>query len=238
MLKIENISTGYGKKQVLFDISFEVNKGDVVLLAGSNGSGKSTLLKAVYGLLPIWNSSSGVRGEVIFEGENITGKSTSSLLKKGLLYIPQKNNLFEDLTVKENLEMAGLTLDKKVLKERIEYVLSGFPILKDFLNRAPMKMSGGERKLLTLAMAMLHKPKMILLDEPLSGLSPKNISFVVDNLKLLKEKNDITLLIVEHRVKECLQIANKVVGLKLGEVFSQSKVDSNFNIEDLNLLFI
>lgn len=242
MLKVENISTGYGKKQVLFDISFKVNKGDIVLLAGSNGSGKSTLLKAIYGLLPIWNSSSpigrGVRGEVIFEGENITGKSTSSLLKKGLLYIPQKNNLFEDLTVKENLEMAGLTLDKKVLKERIEYVLSVFPTLKDFLNRAPMKMSGGERQLLTLAMAMLHKPKMILLDEPLTGLSPKNISFVIENLLLLKEKKEITLVIVEHRVKECLQVANRVAGVKLGRVFSEVDICINLDINELNSIFV
>ena len=104
MLKVENTSTGYGKKQVLFDVSFEVGKGEIVLLAGSNGSGKSTLLKIIYGLLPQWNN-----GQIIFNGENITGKPTAALLKKGLLYIPQKKNLFEDLTVKENLEMAGLT---------------------------------------------------------------------------------------------------------------------------------
>jgi len=242
MLKVENISTGYGKKQVLFDISFEINKGDIILLAGSNGSGKSTLLKAIYGLLPIWNSSPllgrGVRGEVIFEGENLTGKSTSSLLKKGLLYIPQKNNLFEDLTVKENLEMAGLTLHKKVLKERIEYVLSVFPTIKGFLNRTPMKMSGGERQLLTLAMAMLHKPKMILLDEPLTGLSPKNISFVIENLLLLKKKKDITLIVVEHRVKECLQVANRIVGLKLGKVFCEVENGVGFDVNELNSLFV
>lgn len=233
MLKIDNISTGYGKKQVIFDISFEVNKGDIILLAGSNGSGKSTLLKAIYGLLPIWND-----GKIYFEGENITGKSTSLLLKKGLLYIPQKNNLFEDLTVKENLEMAGLTLDKKVLKERIEYVLSVFPTLKEFLNRAPMKMSGGERQLLTLAMAMLHKPKLILLDEPLTGLSPKNVSFVIENLLLLKEKKEITLIVVEHRVNECLQVANRVIGLKLGKVISDTQVKHDFNIDLLYKVFV
>jgi branched-chain amino acid transport system ATP-binding protein len=94
MLKVQNISTGYGKKQVLFDVSFEVKQGQIVLLAGSNGSGKSTLLKAIYGMLPQWNN-----GQIFFNEENITGKTTATLLKKGLLYIPQKNNLFEDLTV-------------------------------------------------------------------------------------------------------------------------------------------
>lgn len=242
MLKVENISTGYGKKQVLFDVSFEVKQGEIVLLAGSNGSGKSTLLKAIYGMLPLWNSSPllgrGVRGEVIFDEENITGKPTAALLKKGLLYIPQKNNLFEDLTVKENLEMAGLTLDQRTLQQPIENALSIFTALVPHLHRTPMKLSGGERQLLTLAMATLHQPKMILVDEPFTGLSPQNITFVAENLRALNQKSGITLLIVEHRVKESSRIANRVIGLKFGKVFSDGEVNSNFNINQLNEVFV
>src|SRR3990167_1480706 len=233
MLKVENISTGYGKKQVLFDVSFEVSKGEIVLFAGSNGSGKSTLLKAIYGILPLWNSPlERGKGCVIFDGENITGKPTSALLKRGLLYISQKNNLFEDLTVKENLEIAGLTLARKILQERIENALSIFTVLVPHLNRTPMKLSGGERQLLTLAMATLHQPKMILVDEPFTGLSPQNITLVAENLKALNEGSGITLLIVEHRVKECLGIANRVIGLKLGRVFSETEVNVNYNINE------
>ncbi|OGS71860.1 MAG: hypothetical protein A3F91_02155 [Flavobacteria bacterium RIFCSPLOWO2_12_FULL_35_11] len=239
MLKVENISTGYGKKQVLFDVSFEVSKGEIVLLAGSNGSGKSTLLKAIYGILPLWNSPlERGKGCVIFDGENITGKPTSALLKRGLLYISQKNNLFEDLTVKENLEIAGLTLARKILQERIENALSIFTALVPHLNRTPMKLSGGERQLLTLAMATLHQPKMILVDEPFTGLSPQNITLVAENLKALNEGSGITLLIVEHRVKECLGIANRVIGLKLGRVFSETEVNVNYNINELNSVFV
>ena len=190
MLKVENISTGYGKKQVLFDVSFEVNKGEIVLLAGSNGSGKSTLLKAIYGLLPLWDSPlERGKGCVIFEGENITGKPASALLKKGLLYVPQKNNLFEDLTVKENLEMAGLIIaERKELQMRIEYALSVFTALIPLLNRIPMKLSGGEQKLLVLAMATLHQPKIILIDEPFVGLSINRpeVNVYSENIK---EKN-------------------------------------------------
>jgi len=233
MLTVENISTGYGKKQVLFDVSFEVKQGEIVLLAGSNGSGKSTLLKAIYGMLPQWNN-----GQIFFCGENITGKPTAALLKKGLLYIPQKNNLFEDLTVKENLEMAGLTLDQRILQQRIENALSIFTALVPHLHRAPMKLSGGERQLLTLAMATLHQPKMILLDEPFTGLSPQNIAFIIENLRLLNQKNGITLVIVEHRVKECLRIANRVISLKLGRIFSEVEVDRNFDIKELNSVFV
>jgi len=242
MLKIENISTGYGKKQVLFDVSFEVNKGEIVLLAGSNGSGKSTLLKSIFGMLPLWHSSpfaGGREGAISFDGENITGKPTSALLKKGLLYIPQKNNLFEDLTVKENLEMAGLTiLNKKVLQQRIENTLSIFTSLVPHLQRTPMKLSGGERQLLTLAMASLHVPKMILCDEPFTGLSGKNLTFVAENLKKLNQQNGTTLLIVEHRVKEVSVFANRVIGLKLGKFFSEMEVNGSYNINQLNPLFL
>ncbi|OFY65759.1 MAG: hypothetical protein A3H98_10445 [Bacteroidetes bacterium RIFCSPLOWO2_02_FULL_36_8] len=233
MLSIENISTGYGKKQVLFDVSFEVKQGEIVLLAGSNGSGKSTLLKAIYGMLPQWNN-----GQIIFDGENITGKPTAVLLKKGLLYIPQKNNLFEDLTVKENLEMAGLTLDKRTLQPRIENALSIFTALVPHLHRTPMKLSGGERQLLTLAMATLHQPKMILVDEPFTGLSPQNITFMAENIRVLNQKSGITILIVEHRVKESSRIANRVIGLKLGRVFSEMEVNANFNFNQLNSVFV
>lgn len=233
MLKVQNISTGYGKKQVLFDVSFEVKQGEIVLLAGSNGSGKSTLLKAIYGQLPQWNN-----GQIIFNEENITGKTTATLLKKGLLYIPQKNNLFEDLTVNENLEMAGLTLDRKLLLQRIENTLSIFTSLLPHLNRKPMKLSGGERQLLTLAMATLHHPKMILIDEPFTGLSPQNITFIAEILKVLNKKNRITLLIIEHQVKEGISIANKVIGLKLGRVFSEESVKQNFDINLLNKIFV
>lgn len=233
MLKVENISTGYGKKQVLFDVSFEVKQGEIVLLAGSNGSGKSTLLKAIYGMLPQWNN-----GQIIFDGENITGKPTAALLKKGLLYIPQKNNLFEDLTVKENWEMAGLTLDQRTLQQRIENALSIFTALVPHLHRTPMKLSGGERQLLTLAMATIHQPKMILVDEPFTGLSPQNIAFVAENLRVLNYKSGITLLVVEHRVKESLRIAKRVIGLKLGKVFNELDVNQTFNITELNSIFV
>lgn len=239
MLKVENISTGYGKKQVLFDVSFEINKGEIILLAGSNGSGKSTLLKAIYGMLPLWNNSpENHKSSVFFDGENISGILTAELLKKGLLYIPQKNNLFEDLTVKENLEMAGLLLHQNALKQRIENVFSIFTTLESKLNRTPIKLSGGERQLLTLAMSSIHEPKMILIDEPFAGLSQQNITFVTENLKALNEQNKVTLLIVEHRIKECTQISNRVIGLKLGKIFSEIEVNETFKLNRLNSIFV
>jgi branched-chain amino acid transport system ATP-binding protein len=233
MLKVENISTGYGKKQVLFDVSFEVSQGEIVLLAGSNGSGKSTLLKAIYAIVPQWNN-----GQIYFEGERITRNPTTALLKKGLFYIPQKNNVFEDLTVKENLEMAGLALDKKILQQRMQNALSVFKILVPHLYRTPMKLSGGERQLLTLAMATLHQPKMILIDEPFTGLSPQSITFVAENLMALNQQGGITLLVAEHRIKEFVRIASKVISLKLGKVFNEALITPDFDIKMLNEIFV
>lgn len=233
MLKIENISTGYDKKQVLFDISLEINKGETIVVVGSNGSGKSTLLKTIYGLLPLWNN-----GKIYFEGKSISGKPTSSLLNKGLLYIPQKNNLFENLTVQENLEMAGLTLEYCVYKKALSDVLLRFPIFEELSNRVPQTLSGGERQMLTLAMALLHKPKMIMLDEPLFGLSPNNIRFVIDNIKYLSENDQISFLIVEHKLRECMQIADRLIGLKLGNLYCEMKNDLEFNIDELNTIFV
>lgn len=233
MLKVENISTGYGKKQVLFDVSFEVKQGEIVLLAGSNGSGKSTLLKAIFGLLPQWKD-----GQIFFDGENITGKPTATLLKKGLLYIPQKNNLFEDLTVKENLEMVGLTLDKRTLQKRIENALSIYKALVPHLNRTPMKLSGGECQLLTLVMASLHQPKVILIDEPFTGLSPVNVRFISENLINLNRETGTALIIVEHRVKEVLKIADKIVALKLGRVFNMINKKMGFELDQLHDVYI
>jgi branched-chain amino acid transport system ATP-binding protein len=233
LLKVENISTGYGKKQVLFDVSFEVKQGEIVLLAGSNGSGKSTLLKAIYGILPQWS-----HGKIFFDRLDITGKSTSNLLKEGLLYIPQKDNLFEGLTVKENLEMAGLTIEHKLLQRRMKNTLSIFTTLVPHLNRIPMKLSGGERQMLALAMATLHLPKMILLDEPFIGLSSQNINLVAEIMKNLNEKSGVTLLIIEQRVKECSTIADRVIGLKLGKVILELEVNLSFNINQLNNVFV
>ena len=243
LLEVKNINAGYGKKQVLYDVSFNVEQGDIVLLIGSNGSGKSTLLKAIYGLLPPWNNAKehpfNEKGDIYFNGENIAGLPASHLLKKGLLYIPQQNNLFADLTVKENLEMAGLTIvGGKILQERIENALTVFPILVPNLKRTPIKLSGGERQLLILAMAILHQPKMILIDEPFNGLSPQNINFVRENLKMLNEKDGISFLIVEHRIKESYILARKVISLKLGKVYRIEDVNLSFDAKRFQEVFV
>lgn len=169
MLKVEKLSTGYGKKQVLWDVSFEVGDNEIVLLTGGNGSGKSTVLKCIYGLLKPWNKE----GKIIFDGVDITGLRTSELIKLGLVYIPQKNNYFEEFTVQENIEVRGSIYSKNVVKERIGEVYD-LPKLYEMRNRKPFNMSGGERQLIALGIALIHQPKLIMFDEPFAGIDEAN----------------------------------------------------------------
>jgi branched-chain amino acid transport system ATP-binding protein len=234
MLKVENISTGYGKKQVLFDVSFEVKKGEIVLLIGSNGSGKSTLLKAIFGLLPLFDKNN---GRLIFEEENITNAKPHQLIQKGLVYVPQKNNTFDHLTVKENLEVAAINLRNKLIsRQRISEVFDILPQLYVLQSRNPFNLSGGERQQLALGMALMQKPKMILLDEPGAGLAPV---IWQKNLEIIKSlnKSGTTFLIVEHKLRENYFIAKRIISLKLGKIFSLKEVNFDFDIQELSSVF-
>lgn len=232
LLEVQHINTGYGKKQVLFDINLTVEEGETVLLIGSNGSGKSTLFKAIYGLVPIWNNQE--QGNILFNGNKVTDKPSHRLINDGLMYIPQKNELFEDMTVEQNLEMALLHLnDKKETKKRVDNVFAQIHLLEDKRKQIAFKLSGGERKLLSLGMVLANRPKLVLYDEPLAGLSGNNVSMVLKWLQAIKEKGTV-LVIIEHRIKELMAFSDKVVGLKLG----QRNTESLDNIERIKSFMI
>lgn len=216
LLELKNIDTGYGNKQVLFGVSLDVEEGDVVLLIGSNGSGKSTLLKAVCGLAKVWSGSICYNGKV-FQSKEVASP-TQTLLKNGIQYVPQKNELFDDASVTENLQYALLHLNnRKETKNRIEEVLEAVPSLKQLLKQRVAKLSGGERKMLALGMVMANRPKLLLYDEPLAGLSEDNIPIVLETLDKLRTAGT-TMLIVEHHVLEMMAFADKTYGLRLGKM--------------------
>lgn len=216
LLELKKLGSGYGNKQVLFDVALSVTRGEVALLIGSNGSGKSTLLKAVCGLAAIWD------GSIEYEGAQLQSKEkatmTHTLLAKGIQYVPQKNELFDDATVMENIQYALLHLgSRKEAAKRTEEVLDTIPTLKPLLKQRAAKLSGGERKLLTLGMVMANRPKLLLYDEPLAGLSEDNIPMVLDMLGKLRSA-DTTMLIVEHHVTEMMAFADKTYGMRLGRL--------------------
>ena len=216
LMRIEHISTGYGKKQVLFDVSLDIEQGKTLLIVGANGSGKSTLFKAIYRTLDLWE------GKIYYQNEYLSRYKTHQLIEKGIMYIPQKNELFEDLTVLENLELSLLHYKKPVEKKhKTAEIIEAIPMLKQKLKNTVNTLSGGERKFVSLGMVLINRPKILLYDEPLAGLSGENVDKVIDTLGKIK-RNGTTLVVIEHRVKELFPIADKTVGFKLGKLYSEN----------------
>ena len=205
--------SGYGKKVILNNILFSVEKEKVTAFIGPNGAGKSTLLKAIMGTIDF------VKGEILFEGENILNLLVEERVKKGIGFVPQGNRIFPDLTVLENIEIGGFLIkEKKILEERIELILEFFPQLKELLKRNAGDLSGGEKQQLALARALIPNPRVLLLDEPSLGLSPKLVQQAFQLIENIKKTFNCTILIVEQKVKDVIKIADTVLALKLGKI--------------------
>jgi branched-chain amino acid transport system ATP-binding protein len=212
MLEIKGLETGYGKKQVLFGMSMQVREREIVALIGPNGAGKSTVLKTVCGLIPAW------RGEIRFNGILNNGATPAQIVARGITFAPQGSRVFHDLTVMENLEIGGFQLPRKEAKERIAQVLDIFPLLKERIREDAGRLSGGEQQMLALARALVPKPKLLMLDEPSLGLSPNLVNTVFKKILDLNKQLGVSILIVEQKVRDVLDICNRVYSIKLGKV--------------------
>ncbi|MFZ1545893.1 MAG: ATP-binding cassette domain-containing protein, partial [Candidatus Nitrotoga sp.] len=209
--------------QVLFDVSLDVMPGEIVLITGGNGSGKSTLLKAIYGLLPAWNADAEILYRPEQSGAAVSTSTVTNNLAQGLAYLPQKNAVFDDLTVEDNLRLAGRILrDGNEFATRRDEVLTYLPAIAPLLKRKPEKMSGGERQMVALGMVLLHRPRLLLLDEPTAGLNPGYVNMLLAEIGEICEMFDMTTIIVEHRVAEFTALANRLLHFSLG-VVSESR---------------
>ncbi|MCD4817555.1 MAG: ABC transporter ATP-binding protein [Candidatus Cloacimonetes bacterium] len=217
MLEIKNLETGYGKKQVLFDVSMNISEGEIVGIIGPNGAGKSTILKAVSGILTIWN------GDILFKGNSIKKNSIAENIKSGLTFAPQGNRVFDELTVKDNLDLGGYLLSKNELKDRIEQAFETFPILKKRSKQIAGKLSGGEQQMLALARALIPNPKLLLLDEPSLGLAPNLLNDVFEKFVDINKTFGVSMLIVEQKVNKIIKISDKIYSIKLGKVAFEGK---------------
>jgi branched-chain amino acid transport system ATP-binding protein len=221
LLEAEDLVSGYGKKRVLSGVNIAVMPGEIVALIGHNGAGKSTLLKAVFGLLPLW------QGHVILDSKILSSPAPRELLGLGVAYIPQGNRVFTDLTVHENLEMGGVTLpDKTRLNDGIARALTLFPALKPRLRQRAGSLSGGEKQMLALANALILSPRLLLLDEPSLGLAPPLVTEALRHIQEISRASSVTVLIVEQKVREVLEIAQRVYVLRNGLVSFSGPADS------------
>lgn len=211
MLELKNIYGGYGKITILNGTSFKIPKASITTVIGPNGAGKSTVFKAVFGLLNIQS------GEVLLNGENVTGLSPKQMIAKGVTYVPQGRNVVPQLSVYHNLELGGITAsDQSMVKARIETVMDQFPMLREFKSRKAVELSGGQQKQLEVARALLLDPKLILIDEPSIGLSPNLVQEVFRTLQALRDQG-VTILMVEQNAKAALAMSDYGLVLELGQ---------------------
>lgn len=202
LIHVDNVVGGYiPEVDILNGCSLELTKGELVAIIGPNGAGKSTLLKALFGLVNIRS------GRVMFEGEEITGMKAHSLVDRGIGYVPQNNNVFPSLTVRENLEM-GVYLRPDSFGERFDVIAEMFPRLAERVDQRAGALSGGERQMLAMGRALMMDPSVILLDEPSAGLSPALQDQVFIRTKQINQAG-VSVIMVEQNASRCLQICDR-----------------------------
>jgi branched-chain amino acid transport system ATP-binding protein len=212
ILKLEGLSSAYGKIDAVKGIDLEVPRGQIVTLLGANGAGKTTTLKTISGLVRA------KAGRVLFEGSDITAMPAHGIARAGVVHVPEGRHVLRGLSVRENLELGAFTVDDAALRrDRLEQVFAQFPILKTRANSDGSLLSGGEQQMLAIGRALMHGPKILLLDEPSMGLAPK---LVLETMKIIKRLNEAgtTILLVEQNARLALKLAHYGYVLESGEI--------------------
>jgi ABC-type branched-subunit amino acid transport system ATPase component len=231
-LRAEHLTAGYGGVPVIRDVSISVGPGEIVAIIGPNGAGKSTLLKSLVGILRLDS------GKIMLGDEDVTNRPPEQLARRGVGYVPQVNDIFEPLTVLENLEMGGYLLTTAQVRARVAQVGDVFPQLPPMLKRRADKLSGGERKMLAIARVLMLDPKVLILDEPTANLSPKLADTLLrEHVQRLAGAGKAVLL-VEQRARAALQIADWTSVLVSGTTRLEGRPDELLERQDFEELFL
>ena len=219
MLEVKDLSLYYGKAQVLHNVNLRVNKGEIVTILGSNGTGKTALLRSISGLLK------SRKGIISFLDERIDRLPPHEIVRKGVAHCPERNKLFPEMTVSENLELgAYLRKDVKGIQKDLRETLELFPLLKERKNQEAQTLSGGEQQMLTLARALMSKPKLLMMDEPSLGLAPIIREKLMNTIREVRRRG-ITILIVEQDVYLALDLCDRGYVLQEGTVSMEGSRD-------------
>lgn len=232
ILRAEGITSGYGGVPIIRDVSISVGKGEIVAVIGPNGAGKSTMLKSLVGILKL----SG--GKILLGADDVTGNPPEDLARRGVGYVPQVQDIFEPLSVRENLEMGGYLLKDSAIEARIKDVCDVFPLLAPMMRRRADKLSGGERKMLAIGRVLMLDPKVLILDEPTANLAPILADAVLrDQVRRLADAGKAVLL-VEQRARAALEIADWTVVLVSGVTRLEGRPKDLLERSDFEALFL
>ncbi len=220
MLKVENLNAGYGSVNILWDISFELNDGEVVAILGSNGAGKTTMVRAITGMVRPGS------GSVVFNGEEICQKSSRFILDKGIVQVPEGRQLFTEMTVLENLQMGAFSKEtKEHFQENLEMCYKWFPKLEERAKQAAGTLSGGEQQMVAVARALIGMPKLLILDEPSLGLAPNIVDDILNVAKTLAKESGISVLLVEQDITKALATADRGYVIENGRIALSGTAD-------------
>jgi len=233
MLQVTDLVAGYGKLQVLNGISMQAKPNEVTVIVGPNGSGKSTLLKSISGLTTVFGGSVKVDGS-----KDITRLHPHVIARMGVAYLPQTENVFTNLTVHENITLAGYTLGKEQIEQRVGEILEIFPQLKRYMTTKATNLSGGERQMLAMAMALLRKPTVMMFDEPTANLAPKIATQVLTTISSLADTMQLTLLLVEQNAKRALEIGDQAYLLVSGNKNFEGPAKSLLEHKEIGRLYL
>lgn len=234
LLRLENVCSGYGRVQVLRDVSLQVGDGELVALIGANGAGKSTLLKTIVGLVPVMS------GTVIFENRVLKDAAPERLVRQGVSLVPEGRLLFGSMTVRENLELGAFALGRRQkgsMDDALAQVHELFPVLAERATQPAETLSGGEQQMLAVGRALMSSPRLLLLDEPSLGLAPKVIGEIFSALDVLRQRG-ITVLLVEQDAKLALRHATRGYIMRTGSVVMQGDAAELLDNESVRKIYL
>jgi branched-chain amino acid transport system ATP-binding protein len=233
MLKVENLESGYGPMQVLWQPSLEVKKGSITSLLGPNGAGKTTTLRTILGSITPWG------GKITYEGQDTTKLPTHKKVDLGIVLVPEGRHLFVSMTTHENLTMGAYPKEAaKHMGGSLELVYSLFPILKERAKQRAGSLSGGEQQMLTIARALMTKPKLIMLDEPSQGLAPKLAMEVFDTIEKMRAEIGLTILLVEQNVEASLSTSDYVYIMHEGRIKAEGSAEEIKGSRDIREAYL
>ena len=231
LLKVDDIHVYYGAIHAIKGVSFEVNEGEIVTLIGANGAGKSTTLNTVAGLLRPRS------GSITFDGKNLATIPAAKTVSLGMALCPEGRRIFQQMTVRENLEMGGYTRPNNEIPASMEEMFTRFPRLKEREKQIAGTLSGGEQQMLAIARAMMSKPRLLMLDEPSMGLAPILVEQIFDIIKELHAAG-VTILLVEQNAQMALSIADRAYVLETGKVSKSGPADELLHDDDVRKAYL